>query len=95
MKLTVSEAALAYFQNDWRAKSGDSVRIFARYGAGISPQGSFSLGIAIEPPQVVSAAYEIAGILFYISESDAWYFDDKNLTVDYDQPTDELVTIFH
>lgn len=93
MKLTVTETAVAYFKRDWNAREGDNVRIFVRYGAGISPQGSFSLGIVKEPPQAIGASNVNEGILFFVNESDAWFFDGKDLTVDYDAELDELLTV--
>ena len=91
MKMTVTQPALEWFQSEWGFKSGDYVRVFVRYGGNSTIHEGFSLGIAKEEPKEIGMFATIEGITFYMEQDDVWYVNDKELTIDYQQKTDELL----
>lgn len=89
MNITISEAAVQWYENELFVEDGDEVRFFVRYGGvgGLVP--GFSLGIKVEPAENIHASTIVHGITFYVTEDDAWYFDDNNLEVVYDDQLEE------
>jgi len=80
MKLMVTAAAVDCFITEWDFKHGDSVRVFVRYSGG--GNDAFAFGIMKADVQNASIHYETGGITFFIAENDAWYLDEKDLTID-------------
>jgi uncharacterized protein YneR len=91
MKLTISDSALKWFQNNIGVQKGGNVRFYAKiYGSSPVQQG-YSLGFSKdEDPIHIAFKYEAEGILFYVEESDIWYFNEHDLHVDYHEKEDEL-----
>ncbi|MGM0712849.1 HesB/YadR/YfhF family protein [Brevibacillus parabrevis] len=90
MKMTVTEAAVAWFKEEWGCQEGDSIRFFVRYGGVSTVQDSFSMGIAKELPNEIGLSTEIDGITFYMEQDELWYMNGKGLIVDYRPATDEV-----
>lgn len=89
MKVSVTPTAMDWFQRDWGFKSGDYARIYVRYGGG---HDGFSIAVGkSNAPEDVAAYTTQNGITFYIRDDDAWYFDEKNLTIDYLTREDDIV----
>lgn len=91
MQITVTSNALQCFVTEWGIRRGDSVRIYARYGAGASAEGGYSLGIEKATPKQVAVSCQVYGITFFIEASDAWYLNGRAATLDYDTGADEIV----
>ncbi|GEB33836.1 HesB/YadR/YfhF family protein [Brevibacillus parabrevis] len=90
MKMTVTEAAVAWFKEEWGCQEGDSIRFFVRYGGVSTVQDSFSMGIAKELPNEIGLSTVIDGITFYMEQDELWYMNGKGLIVDYRLATDEV-----
>jgi len=91
MKIIVQPKALNWYVEELDLREGDFVRFFARYGGCSTVQKGFSLGLAKEPPLNIGAKSEINGVTFFIEENDLWYFDNNNLTVDFDEQLNEPI----
>ena len=89
MKITISDQALAWYQEEMGLGDGDFVRFFARYGGSSQVQQGFSLGISTEEPVDIGTKTTKSGITFYIEEKDLWYFDEHDLSIDYNQKINE------
>ncbi|MCM3593764.1 HesB/YadR/YfhF family protein [Brevibacillus borstelensis] len=94
MKLTVTQSALAWFEEECGFQSGDYVRFFARYGGSSTIQDSFSMGFTKEEPDNIGLSTEVNGITFYIVEDEVWYLDGKDMLVDYRKDRDEIVYLY-
>lgn len=90
MKLVVTNHAIQWLLQEVGLNKGDTVRFNARYGGSSPVQLGFSLGFLKDTPSRVVASYEKEGILFFIEETDLWYFDRHDLHVDYDEKLDEI-----
>ncbi|HWO77569.1 MAG TPA: HesB/YadR/YfhF family protein [Bacillus sp. (in: firmicutes)] len=95
MELVISDAAIKWFKDEVGIKSGDHVKFHARYGGASPIQKGFSLGFSKEEAPVNIAASTTAdGILFFVDESDLWYFDGHDLFVEYNEQYDEVEYIY-
>lgn len=79
MKIMVTNVAIDCFQKEWEYCAGDFIRIFVRYTGG---EDAFAFGITKDDPQNIAAYYIEGGITFFIEETDIWYLDNRNLTID-------------
>lgn len=80
---------IQWFKNEFDTDR-ESFRFYVRYGGGMAGRiPGFSLGINVETPEHPHTSIEKDGLHFFIEESDAWYFEDKNLHVTYDKKYDE------
>lgn len=90
MNIVISDNALAWFQEEMEAVSGEYIKFFARYGGSSPLHDGFSMGITKELPDETAAVSEIRGIRFYVEERDLWFFDGHDLHVDVDTARNEL-----
>ncbi len=81
MKITISEDALKWFQDEMNVKEGDTIRFFARYGGNSTIHKGYSLGVTKEQPVEIGESITIDNVVYFINETDLWYFKDYNLSV--------------
>ncbi|XZF76677.1 HesB/YadR/YfhF family protein [Bacillus sp. AL-1R] len=81
MKITISEDALKWFQDEMNVKEGDTIRFFARYGGNSTINKGYSLGVTKEQPVDIGESITIDNVVYFINETDLWYFKDYNLSV--------------
>lgn len=86
MKITITEAAIRFYQSEMNLSEGDELYLFVRVG-GVG-SGGFSVGIQKGAPEIDAHKHTRAGIHLYITEEDAWYFD--GMTIDYDPDYDAV-----
>ena len=84
MKIHISDETAAWYKEELDLKNGDCIRFYARYGGYSTVQQGFSLGLSIEKPEDIGIKLEKNDITFFIDDKDLWYFDDKDLYVDFD-----------
>mgnify|MGYP001484008541 CR=1 FL=1 len=91
MEMVITDNALKWFKDDIGAQAGDKVRFYAQL-YGTSPvQPGYSLAFSKgEEPVKMAVSVERDGILFFVEDTDEWYFAGHNLYVDYDPKEDEL-----
>lgn len=90
MKLNISEQAANWYKNEFRDTKTTYVRFFPRYGGvgGLIP--GFSIGINFDEPENMLVSFKANGIVFFIEQSDAWYFEGKDeLTISFDETINE------
>jgi uncharacterized protein YneR len=81
MKISITEEAIKWFEEEMDAKKGDSIRFFARYGGNSSIHTGYSLGVTKEKPINIGESITINEVLYFINETDLWYFKDYDLNV--------------
>ncbi|MDR6123291.1 uncharacterized protein YneR [Bacillus sp. SLBN-46] len=89
MNIHITNEAVAWYKRELGLKKGDYVRFFARYGGCSTVQSGFSLGISTDEPIDIGTQTMVDGIVFYIEEKDVWFFDDHDLTIDYQETYEE------
>ncbi|GEL07901.1 iron-sulfur cluster biosynthesis family protein [Salisediminibacterium halotolerans] len=87
MNLTITNEAVQFYKQELNLADNDTLTLYVRVG-GVG-SGGFSAGLSRGRPDH-SAVYkhEEQGIIFYIAEDDAWYFD--GMTIDYDADFDAV-----
>ncbi|HEX6593541.1 MAG TPA: HesB/YadR/YfhF family protein [Bacillota bacterium] len=93
MKIHVTKKAAQWYKEEFQLDKSAYVRFFTRYGDGGHLPG-FSLGISKEFPQQIHISTTVEDITFYIEEKDAWYFQDKNVTVQLNEKEQEPEFIY-
>ncbi|WP_409305657.1 HesB/YadR/YfhF family protein [Peribacillus sp. SCS-155] len=89
MKIVISDKAAEWYKTELELTSGDFIRFYARYG-GYSPiQKGFSLGIIPETPVNPAATVEKEGVTYFVEDKDSWYFDGKDLFVNFNEKAKE------
>lgn len=88
--IEVTSEAARWFKQELGLKSGQSVRLFARYSAGGAIHPGFSLGIQADEPISPGISSEAEGITFYMEDHDKWYLDGYNLKVTYNAGEDDI-----
>ncbi|AMC94428.1 hypothetical protein AOC36_10725 [Erysipelothrix larvae] len=91
MKINVSKEAAQWYQENMDLQKGDALRFYGKvYGS----SSGFSLAVMKLEPTRPYASQEVDGITYYIEHGDAWYFEDKDLTITlgekYSEPHYEL-----
>ena len=80
MKLTVTEAAITCFTKEWGFHEGDYIRIFVRYAGG--GEDAYALGIMSGRPISPGLQEHTGKLTFYMEETELWYLDGRDLTLD-------------
>lgn len=81
MKITITDEAIKWFEEEMEAKKGDHIRFFARYGGNSTIHSGYSLGVTKENPIDIGESITINDVVYFINETDLWYFKDYNLSV--------------
>ncbi len=85
MKLTISEEAANWYIKELNLQAGDSLRFFGKvYGV-----NGFSLAINKAEPSKTNTNTKVNDVLFYIEDTDTWFFEDKNLSITIDKDLKE------
>ena len=85
MKINMSEQVFQWYKEELALHEGDCIRFYIRYGGLNSSIKGFSLGMEMDTPQQTHAKVENDGITFFIEDCDTWYFDDKDLVIDFNE----------
>lgn len=89
MELKISDQAAKWYIDELELPEGAFLRFYARYGGTSTIQNGFSLGIIQEDPEAIAAAHIMDTITFYVEEKDAWYFDDHDLLITFNEKSAE------
>lgn len=90
MEINISDDAIEWFQQEMEVASGDSIRFFVRYGGSSKLQPGFSLGVAKDEPNEAAVETTHDQVMYFIEESDVWYFDGHDLHVTVNDELHEL-----
>ncbi|HLS35677.1 MAG TPA: HesB/YadR/YfhF family protein [Bacillota bacterium] len=89
MKIHMSEEAAKWYKEEMLLENGDFVRFFPRYGGVGGNIPGFSIGIKSDTPNQIAAKVTLSEITFYIENDDLWYFDKKDLKVNFNDKLNE------
>ncbi|WML54673.1 HesB/YadR/YfhF family protein [Neobacillus sp. PS3-12] len=90
MKIEISQQALKWFKDELEVKKGDHLRFFAKIYGNSSVQPGYALGFSIDDPIDIAVQTELDGIVFFVEETDLWFFDSHDLHVEYNEKIDEI-----
>ena len=86
MKLTISEKAAQWFIKELNLTEGDSIKFF---GSVYGPLNGFSVTLQKVGPSRPFHITKQNGIQFYVEKSDAWFFDDADLDISFNETLKE------
>lgn len=89
MEIIITEEAVRWYKDELELSDPSYIRFHVRYGGIGGNIPGFSLGISLEEPSQIHTSIEVDFITFYIEDSDAWYFDDKNLNISFNEKMNE------
>jgi uncharacterized protein YneR len=90
MKITISDQAVKWFKEEMDLTKGEHIKFYAQIYGSSPVQESYSLGFTKDDPIDMIVNTEKEGIVFFIEESDLWYFNGHDLYVDYNEKIDEI-----
>lgn len=90
MKITITEKALKWFKEEMELEKGEHLRFYVKFYGSSPVQETYSLGFTKDVPIDMISSTIHDGIIFYVEESDLWFFDGHDLQVDYDERNDEI-----
>lgn len=89
MKLEITPEAVEWFENELLLSSGDSVRIYGKYGGATNVHVGFSTGLEVTTPNEALIEKVENGITFFTEVGDEWFFADYTLEVSLDETLKE------
>jgi len=95
MNICIDREAREWLKQEVSLSEGDFVRFQIRYEEDErnSPlQPGYSIRLALfEEPKEPCGITEVDGIVFFVEQSDQWYFQDHDLLVSYNKIQDDIV----
>lgn len=96
MKITITDKAINWFEDEMALTTGDAVRFFGKTYGKTEVHEGFSVGMSVEQPDnEVLGQTEVNGITYYAGAEDDWFFSRYDLVVDYDEKKDEPIYHFN
>lgn len=92
MKITLSEEAAKWFENEFPLHSGEAVRFFGKTYGKTEVHDGFSLGLEFDQPtdeENILASTEINNRTYFINTEDEWFFRGYDLFIDIDDQYNE------
>lgn len=86
MKLKVSEEAAQWYIDELGLNPNQSIKF---YGKVYGPHDGFSVGLDVAEPSNTLITITVKNINFYIDANDAWFFDNYDLDIDFDEDLKE------
>lgn len=94
MQLTVTPKAQEWFEKEVGASSDSGIRFFGKIYGKTEVHEGFSIAMSVEQPEQPLIKEVLNGIPYFIDETDDWFFNGYDLTVDYDELKDEPKYLF-
>ena len=94
MELTITDAALNWFEKEIKLQSGMGIRFFGKVYGNTQVHDGFSVGMSADRPENPLFKKQVGDILFFGEETDDWFFKGLNMTVDFDEKLNEPKYVF-
>ena len=89
MKLTITPKALEWFKREIDLEKEMGIRFFGKVYGKTQVHDGFSIGMSVDRPEHPLVEETIDGLLFFVEETDDWFFKGYDLKVDYNEKLDE------
>lgn len=95
MKITLTDTAIKWFQEEYPLVEGESIRFFGKAYGKTEVHEGFSVGMKSSDPSRfdVIAKHEENGRTYFAAKEDEWFFNGYDFHVDFD--LDAEVPLFH
>lgn len=88
MKITLSDQAISWFENEFPLHKGEAVRFFGKTYGTTEVHDGFSVGVKLDNPETtedVMASTELNQRIYFISSEDEWFFHGYDLLIEIDE----------
>ncbi|GGI64509.1 HesB/YadR/YfhF family protein [Enterococcus alcedinis] len=89
MKVTVTPEVLEWFKKEIVIDSHQGIRFFGKVYGSTQVHEGFSVGMSVDQPERPLYQTTIDGVLFFVEESDDWFFQGYNMQVNYNEQLKE------
>lgn len=89
MKVTVTPEVLEWFKKEITMDSHQGIRFFGKVYGSTQVHEGFSVGMSVDQPERPLYQTTIDGILFFVEESDDWFFQGYDMKVEYNEQLKE------
>lgn len=90
MKIVITQEAFNWFKEEMDVKKGDHVKFYAKIYGSSPVQEGYALGFSKDDPIDMAVSTEVEGVIFFVDETDLWFFDGHDLHVEYNEKLDEV-----
>lgn len=94
MKLTITPRAQEWFKTEVDPGPGEGIRFYGKVYGQTNVHEGFSVGMTVDKPENPLFSETIGGILYFIEETDEWFFARYDLVVNYSEKLDEPEYVF-
>lgn len=95
MKIIATKQASEWFKRETGVGEGRGVRFGVKVYGHSPIHDNFSLSMEINVPSTPAVQTVEHGVLYYIEDTDAWFFQGYDLEIQYDEKRDEPVYVYH
>ncbi|WP_172189833.1 HesB/YadR/YfhF family protein [Lentilactobacillus kribbianus] len=90
MKITVTDSASQWFQNEMGLRAGNGVSFYGKVYGKTPAHNGFSLALMRddEPGKVYASTIK-DGVNYFIAQPDEWFFKGLDFKIDYDPKTSD------
>ena len=89
MKITVTPEVLGWFKKEIVLEGTQGIRFFGKVYGSTQVHDGFSVGMSVDVPEYPLYQTTIDGVLFFVEESDEWFFKGYDMEVAYDDKLKE------
>lgn len=89
MKLTITPQAQEWFKRELELAEGQGIKFYGKVYGKTQVHDGFSVGMSVDIPESPLIEENVNGMMFFVEESDEWFFKGYDLVVDYDKELDE------
>lgn len=94
MKLKVTPRAQKWFEKEIDVETGMGIRFYGKVYGKTEVHDGFSVGLSVEVPDKPLVETTVDGKLYFVEETDDWFFKGYDLVVDYNEKMDEPNYLF-
>lgn len=95
MKITITEKAQQWYENELGVGKGRGVRFLGKVYGNTAVHEGFSIAIDVDEPMNPAAITVLNDIPYFIEAADEWFFGGYELEVGFDEKQNEPEYIFH
>lgn len=95
MKIIVNEKASEWFKRETGVGGKKGVRFSVKVYGHSPIHENFSIAMEINEPSSPAVQTIAHDVLYYIEESDFWFFEGHDFEVSYDEKRDEPIYLYH
>ncbi|MGL9728841.1 HesB/YadR/YfhF family protein [Enterococcus sp. DIV0756] len=89
MKLTITPKAQEWFKREIELGDNQGIKFYGKVYGKTQVHDGFSVGMSVDTPETPLIEEKANGMMFFVEETDEWFFKGYDLVVDYDAELNE------